>query len=131
MSDTIRVVIPLTIRKRNGRPKILPPENVDEMDCRTQDPHVLRAIGRAWAWRRKIDTGEFNTAQDLADAEGISDRFVSRLMRLSYLSPDVLHRLVTQRVPPAVSLNDLIAVTELPWAEQMKQVFGGGKSQIG
>jgi len=56
--------------------------------------------------------------------------FVSRLMRLSYLSPDVLQRLVTQRVPPALSLNDLIAVTELPWAEQMKQVFGGGKSQI-
>jgi hypothetical protein len=131
MSDTIRVVIPLTIRKRNGRPRILPPENVEGMDCRTQDPHVLRAIGRAWAWRRKIDTGEFNTAQDLADAEGISDRFISRMMRLSYLSPDVLHRLVTQQVPLALSLNELIAVTELPWAQQMKQVFDGGKSQIG
>ena len=131
MSDTIRVVIPLTIRKRNGRPKILPPENVDEMACRAQDPHVLRAIGRAWAWRRKIDTGEFNTAQDLADAEGISDRFVSRMMRLSYLSPDVLHQLVTQRVPLALSLNDLIAVAELPWAEQMVHVLSGSNSQIG
>ena len=131
MSDTIRVVIPLTIRKRNGRPRILPPENVEGMDCRTQDPHVLRAIGRAWAWRRRMEAGEFSTVQDLADAERISDRFVSRLMRLSYLSPDVLQRLVTQRVPLALSLNDLIAVTELPWAEQMKQVFGGGKSQIG
>ena len=87
MSDTIRIVIPLTIRKRNGRPRILPPENVDEMACRAQDPHVLRAIGRAWAWRRKIDTGEFNTAQDLAVAEGISDRFVSRMMRLAQQSP--------------------------------------------
>jgi hypothetical protein len=27
--STIRVVIPLTIRKRNGRPKILPPDDVD------------------------------------------------------------------------------------------------------
>ena len=131
MSDTIRVVIPLTIRKRNGRPKILPPENAEGMDCRTQDPHVLRAIGWAWAWRRKIDTGQFNTAQDLADAEGISDRFVSRLMRLSYLSPDVLQRLVTQRVPLAVSLNDLIAAAELPWAQQMAHVFSGSNSQIG
>ena len=97
MSDTIRVVIPLTIRKRNGRPRILPPENAEGMDCRTQDPHVLRAIGRAWAWRRKIDTGEFNTAQDLAVAEGISDRFVSRMMRLSYLSPDVLQQSANSR----------------------------------
>ena len=38
MSDTIRFVIPLTIRKRNGRPKILPPENAEGMDSRTQDP---------------------------------------------------------------------------------------------
>ena len=49
---------------------------------------------------------------------------------MSYLSPDVLHQLVTQRVPLALSLNELIAAAELPWAEQMKQVFGGSKSQI-
>ena len=101
------------------------------MDSRTQDPHVLRAIGRAWAWRRKIDTGEFSTVQDLAAAERISDRFVSRMMRLSYLSPDVLQRLVTQRVPLALSLNELIAVTELPWAEQMAHVLSGSNLQIG
>ena len=53
MSDTIRVVIPLTIRKRNGRPKILPPENVEGMDSRAQDPHVLRAIGQV------LDGAEF------------------------------------------------------------------------
>ena len=63
-----------------------------------------------------MEAGEFSTVQDLAVAEGISDRFVSRMMRLSYLSPDVLQRLVTQRVPLALSLNELIAVTELPWA---------------
>ena len=131
MSDTIRVVIPLTIRKRNGRPKILPPENAEGMDSRTQDPHVLRAIGRAWAWRRKIDAGEFNTAQDLANAEGISDRFVSRMMRLSYLSPDVLQQLVTQQVPLALSLNELIAAAELPWVQQMAHVLSGSNSQIG
>ncbi len=131
MSDTIRVVIPLTIRKRNGRPRILPPENVEGIASRAQDPHVLRAIGRAWAWRRRMEAGEFSTVQDLADAEQISDRFVSRLMRLSYLSPDVLQRLATQRVPLALSLNDLIAVTELPWAQQMARIVSGSNSQIG
>jgi len=50
---------------------------------------------------------------------------------LSYLSPDVLHRLVTQRVPLAVSLNELIAVAELPWAQQMAHVLSGSNSQIG
>jgi len=123
-SDTIRVVIPLTIRKRNGRPKILPPDEVTVRDGRSQDPHVLRAIARAWSWRRQLETGAASTIQDIAAAEKVSDRFVSRMMRLAYLSPEVLEKLLIHRIPPALSLNDLMAVAEWPWAEQMETVFG-------
>ena len=53
-TNTIRVVIPLTIRKRNGRPKILPPDEVTVRDGRSQDPHVLRAIARAVPLRYRV-----------------------------------------------------------------------------
>lgn len=122
-TDTIRVVIPLTIRKRNGRPKILPPDNVDARNDRTQDPHVLRAIARAWSWRRQLETGAASTIQDIANAEKVSDRFVGRMMRLAYLSPGVLETLVITRKPPAISINDLTTVAELPWFEQANRVF--------
>lgn len=122
-SDTIRVVIPLTIRKRNGRPKILSPDEMTVRDGRSQDPHVLRAIARAWSWRRQLEAGVASTIQDIAAAERVSDRFVSRMMRLAYLSPEVLEHLVIRRVPPALSLNDLVAVAARPWSEQMRMVF--------
>ena len=122
-TDTIRVVIPLTIRRRNGRPKILPPDDVDSRNGRTQDPHVLRAIARAWGWRRQLETGAASTIQDIAAAEKVSDRFVGRMIRLAYLSPSVLETLVITRKPPAISINDLMAVAELPWFEQAKRVF--------
>ena len=122
-SDTIRVVIPLSIRKRNGRPKILPPEDHCAREGRTQDPHVLRAVARAWKWRRQLESGGVSTIQDIAVAEKVSDRFVSRMMRLAYLSPEVLEHLIIRRVPPALSLNDLVAVVDCPWAEQMGIVF--------
>ncbi len=122
-TDTIRVVIPLTIRKRNGRPKILPPDDVDARNGRAQDPHVLRAIARAWSWRRQLETGAASTIQDIAAAEKVSDRFVGRMIRLAYLSPSVLETLVITRKPPAISINDLMAVAELPWFEQAKRVF--------
>ena len=122
--DTIRVVIPLTIRKRNGRPKILPPDDVIAREGRNQDPHVLRAIARAWSWRRQLETGAVSTILDIAAAEKVSDRFVGRMIRLAYLSPSVLETLVITRKPPAISINDLMAVAELPWAEQMEVVFG-------
>jgi hypothetical protein len=122
-NDTIRIVIPLTIRKRNGRPKILPPDEVTVRDGRSQDPHVLRAIARAWNWRRQLESGAASTIQDIASAEKVSDRFVSRMMRLAYLSPEVLEHLVIRRVPPSLSLNDLVTVADRPWAEQMDMVF--------
>ena len=121
--DTIRVFIPLTIRRRNGRPRILPPANMEAAEPRTQDPHVLRAIAFAWAWRRRIETGEVATIRDIAMAEKVSERFVSRTMRLAYLSPIVLERLVAHRRPCSLSLKDLIAAAERPWCEQEALVF--------
>lgn len=123
-ANTIRVVIPLTFRRKNGRPKIMPPADHVPAEARTQDAHVLRAIARAWSWRRKLETGAASTLQDIAAAEKVSDRFVSRMMRLAYLAPDVLEKLLIHRIPPALSLNDLMAVAELPWEEQMETVFG-------
>src|SRR5690606_41513647 len=97
--NTIRVVIPLTVRKKNGRPKILPPAEHAPTDARMQDAHVLRAIARAWNWRRKLERGEASTIADIANAEKVTDRFVNRMMRLASLSPAVLVHPVIRRVP--------------------------------
>ena len=126
-SDSIRVVIPLAFRRRNGRPKILPPESVADQQVRAQDPHILKALGRAWAWRRRLESGEVATAGDLAKLEGVTERFVSRTMRLAFLSPDSLEHLLLMRQPPAVSWYDLVSVTTTPWARQMDRVFAPSK----
>lgn len=123
-TNTIRVFIPLTFRRKNGRPKILPPADIQSAGARTQDPHVLRAIARAWNWRRKLERGEVSTIHDIAMAERVTDQHVGRMMRLAYLSPDVLERLVIHRQPPALALNHLMAVPDLPWTQQMERVFG-------
>jgi hypothetical protein len=121
--DTIRVFIPLTIKRRNGRPRILPPAEMETVAQRSQDPHVLRAIACAWSWRRKIDTGKVATIRDIAVAEKLSERFVSRTMRLAYLSPIVLERLVAHRIPCSLSIKDLIAAADSPWCEQEALMF--------
>jgi hypothetical protein len=123
-SDTIRVVIPLSIRKRNGRPKILPPEDRCAREGRAQDPHVLRAIARAWKWRRQWEEGEASTLQDIAGKEGVSERYIGRMIRLSYLALEVLEALVVKRRPPAISINEMVEAAKLPWGEQMGRVFG-------
>ena len=73
--------------------------------------------------RRRLETGEAATIHDIAEAEKVTDRFVSRMLRLAYLSPDVLERLVVSRDPPSVSVIGLIEAVNLPWSEQMRRVF--------
>lgn len=116
--STIRVVIPLKVKHRNGRPRIMPPDDIDAVEPHAHDPHLLRAIARAWNWRRQLERGEVTTIQDIALAEKVSDRFIGRMLRLAYLSPVVLEKLLIHRRPSALSIKDLAAAAELPWAEQ-------------
>lgn len=122
-NDTIRVVIPLKLRKKNGRPQILPPADYKPSEDRTQDPHILRAIGRAWAWRRRMEAGEFSTVDDLAAALKLGDRHVNRLLRLAYLSPEVLKRMACGREATTLSLRDLCFLAGEQWQVQLLTVF--------
>ena len=123
-NDTIRVLIPLNIRKKNGRPKNQPPADYLPSEDRTQDPHVLRAIGRAWGWRRRMEAGEFSTNQELAETVGLAERHVSRQLRLAYLAPEVLKRLTCGREILAVSLYDLCFLAGETWQEQAERALG-------
>jgi hypothetical protein len=113
-TDSIQIFVPLTIRKKNGRPKIMLPADYIPSEDQTQDPHILRAIGRAWGWRRRMEAGEFGTVRDLAIAVGLAERHVSRQLRLAYLAPAVLKRLVYGREGPAVTVLDLSDCAALP-----------------
>lgn len=122
---TLTVFIPLTVRKRNGRPKIMPPaEMMPDYDDKGVDPHIMRAIAKAWSWRHKLDSGEAATLADIAKAEDVTAAYAGRVLKLAYLAPVVLEKMLIARAPPAVSLKDLALAAELPWAEQAGAVFG-------
>lgn len=125
-NDTIRIVIPLKLRKKNGRPRILPPADYRPSEDRTQDPHILRAIGRAWAWRRRLEAGEFSTVEELATELKLGDRHVNRLLRLAYLSPDVLNRVACGHETTALNLRDLCFLSSEPWETQAERAFEPG-----
>ena len=121
--DCIQIFVPLTVRRQNGRPKILPPADYLPSEDRTQDPHILRAIGTAWGWRRRMERGQAATIQDIAAAESVTPAYVGRMLKLAYLAPAVLEKLLIARVAPTVSVKELAEVAELPWAEQAIVVF--------
>ena len=121
--DTIQVFVTLKLRKKNGRTKILPPADYRPSEDQMQDPHILRAIGRAWGWRRRMEAGEFDTVRDLALSVNLAERHVSRQLRLAYLAPEVLKRLVFGRETTPVTVLQLAEISALPWDDQVKVLF--------
>ena len=101
----------------------MPPADYLPSEDQTQDPHILRAIGRAWSWRRRMEAGEFGTVRDLAIAVSLAERHVSRQLRLAYLAPEVLKRLVFGREVSAVTVMQLLECAALPWGDQVGVVF--------
>ena len=117
--DKSTLFIPLELKRKNGRPRIVASTTEPHIQSRTQDPHILKALGRAWSWRRKLESGEAATIHDIAKAKNVTDRFVSRMMRLAYLPPDVLEKLIIWQEPCAVSIKKLIELADLPWGEHV------------
>jgi hypothetical protein len=113
----------LKVRKKKWRPKIMLPADNLPSEEETEDPHILRAIGRAWGWRRRMEAGDFATIQELAEAVGLAERHVSRQLRLAYLAPEVLKRLTCGREASVVSLYDLCFLAGEIWWGQVDRVF--------
>lgn len=128
---TMRVFIPLSIRKRNGRPKIMPPTDMVPTNDRGVDPHILKAVAKAWSWRRKLESGAAGTLADIAGAEDVTSAYAGRILKLAYLAPSVLETLLIRRMPPAVTIKDLALAVDLPWAEQSAVVFDGQPNHFG
>ena len=84
---------------------------------------LLKAIAKAWSWRRKLESGAAATIEDIARAEAVTPAFIRRMLKLSYLAPAVLEKTLIARVSPAVSLKDMATIADQPWAEQEAAVF--------
>ncbi|WP_323037096.1 hypothetical protein [Pararhodobacter sp.] len=96
----------------------MPPADYSPNEDQTQDLYILRAIGRVWGWRQRMEGGEFATIQELAEAVGLAERHVSRQLCLAYLAPEVLKRLTCGREASAVRLYDLCFLAGETWMAQ-------------
>ena len=128
--DTLRVRIPLAQRPRNGRPRRQPPAAYAPETDRGIDPHVLRNFAQAWSWRRKLESGEVDTIEDIARSAGVTHRMVGRMLKLTYLAPTLLEKLLLERVPPTVPVKELPIVADKDWTEQMQAAINNSVSDI-
>ena len=114
--DTITVHVPFSLVKRGGRKEMVLP--VDRSTPRQTDDTLVKALARAFRWKRMLESGEFGTISDLARHEGIAAPYLTRVFRLAFLAPEVVEAILDGRQPPNLSLEVLRDQLPVDWLEQ-------------
>jgi hypothetical protein len=78
-SAVVTVKVPFAVRKRGGRKLVLIPGGNDPVPDRPRvDNAMVKALARAFRWRKLLETGGYGTIEELAEAEKINPSYVSR-----------------------------------------------------
>ena len=116
--ETITVHIPLTFRKRGGRKRVVTPDGAEWAPRPRVDNAMVKALARAFRWRKMLDEGIFGTLEDLARAKGVHATYVSRVLRLTLLAPGVVEAILDGRQSAELQLDDLLNGFPLEWEGQ-------------
>ena len=118
--STITVFVPMTWRRRGGRKVILAPPGCDDWAPPPRiDNTLIKALARAHRWQRLLEGGEYATLAEMADAERISRSYVSRVLRLTLLAPDIVERILDGR--PTAGLPQLLKPFPVEWEWQRER----------
>jgi hypothetical protein len=114
--ETVTLHVPFRVVKRGGRKEMQLPDGA--MPSRRIDSTLVKALARAFRWKRMLESGEFMSISELAEREGIAFTYMARLMRLSLLAPEIVDAIMDGRQPATVTLGKLMDPFPLDWDEQ-------------
>lgn len=117
---TITLHVPFCIVKRGGRKEMQLPENASTQ--RRPDDAFVKALARAFRWKRMLDSGNFAIIAELAEREGIAPSYMTRILRLTLLSSDIIEVILDGRQGPKVTLARLIEPFSAEWSEQFQSL---------
>ena len=116
-NGNIRIHISAVLRSHCGQKMIVTPD-------KGADTPLLTLLARAHAWQKAIDEGAYANALELARALGLDRSLVSRIIRLTRLSPAIVHRIVAGDCPASITCASLRETIPLDWREQERLLFG-------
>ena len=116
--ETITVHIPLTFRKRGGRKLVVTPDGAEWAPRPRVDNAMVKALARAFRWRKMLDDGRACDARGSGPGQGRRASYVSRVLRLTLLAPEIVEAILDGRQPAELQLDDLLEGFPLEWTQQ-------------
>jgi site-specific DNA recombinase len=112
--------IPMQIKRRGVELRLV--FNRDRGKTRKADPALLKAIARAHRWFDDLVSGRVRSMAEIGKREGVPKNYVSWLIRLAFLAPEIVEAIIQGNHPPDLTAQTLITRrVDLPleWQAQM------------
>ena len=130
-ATSITVHVPLNIQRRGGRKVVIAPDGSVLPQVRpslvppTADPVLVKALARAFRWKRMLDEGRYASVRELAEGERVKPSYAAGMMRLTLLAPAIMEAILDGRQADEVTLAELMGVLPVVWAEQREGFLPG------
>lgn len=124
-SATLSVSVPFVLRRRGAR-KLIASEAVAESEFQAPqaDGALVAALARAFRWQSMLRSGEYGSLTEISKAEKIDKGYVSRLLDLTLLAPDIIESVLDGTNERGLTLGDLRAAThERHWELQRRCIL--------
>jgi hypothetical protein len=119
---SITIHIPMTFKKRGGRKKVVTPDGADWAPRPRVDNALVKALARAFRWQRMFDDGVCATIEELARRERVNRGYISRVLRLTLLAPNIVEAILDGRQPHGVRLEDFLGDFPDVWEAQRRKL---------
>jgi hypothetical protein len=120
---SLTVTVPIRIKRRGLRKAVtLPDGGADPRPWDATPTPLQLALARGHRWLAMLELGEVSSMKELARHEGVDNSYVSRMVNLTTLAPDIVAAILDETLPPEVTLLALAAGTPVVWEAQWGRV---------
>ncbi|SFM16298.1 LacI family transcriptional regulator [Nitrosomonas communis] len=116
--------VPIQIKRRSGRKLVtLPNGEIAKAQPWDKAPSPLQlALVRGHRWLVMLELGEAKSLREIAAREGIDNSYVSRMVNLTMLAPDIVAAILDDALPNHITLFDLAVDPPVLWEEQKERI---------
>ena len=116
----IRHTIPTSIRRRGVETRLVLSGSQSKSKASGWDPALVKALARSRQWFDDLVSGRFRSLVEIAKAEGVTNRYVGRMLPLAFLAPDIISSVLTGTQPVQLTTEMLSKRADLPldWEDQ-------------
>ena len=116
--------VPIQIKRRSGRKQVTLPngEAVKPRPRDTAATSLQLALARGHRWLAMLESGEVKSLRDIAARQGVDQSYVSRMVNLTTLAPDIVDAILRNVLPDHLTLFDIAVDPPALWEEQRRRL---------